>query len=274
MDEECPPVFAWAAWRVFEVSGDRSFLEEVYPALQRSYDYWWQNKRVGDALFTGGFLGMDNLPRSPGQAQADASAWMAFFARNMVRIASELRDVSASERYWIDRGNIQEQINAELWDEETGFYYDQGKNGEFVLHKSYSGLIPLIAGVVPPERMPQMLATLRDEEQFLSPGGIRSLSAQSPLYIPGEAGRGINSNWRGPVWLPINYLLARSLTDIDPFFAGDLRQRLVAMVERDWQATGRLREFFDGDTNVGLGADAQSWTALVANLISDGWPAR
>ncbi len=274
MDKECPPIFAWAAWRVFEVSRDRDFLAEVYPALQRHYDYWWQNHLVDEGLFTGGFLGMDNLPRSPNRAQADASAWMAFFARDMARIASELRDPATSERYWVDRGRIQEAINEHLWDEETGFYYDRAPGGRYVSQKSYSGLIPLIAGVVAPERLPPILAALRDEQQLLGPAGIRSMSAASPLYEPGTAGPGVNSNWRGPVWLPINYLLVRALEDVDPRLAGDIRDRVVRAVEADWQQTGRLHEFFDGDTGQGLGADAQAgWTALVANLIAERWRA-
>src|SRR4051794_5555453 len=151
---------------------------------------------VGGSLFTGGFLGMDNLPRGgSGQAQADASGWMAMFARDMARIASELRDPAGSERYWVDRGTIEEAINTHLWDEQTGFYYDLNADGSFVLHKSYSGLVPIIAGVVPPQRVPRILAALHDPKEFLSPGGIRSLSADSSMYTPGLAGAGVNSNW-------------------------------------------------------------------------------
>ncbi len=276
MDNECPPIFAWAAWRVYEQSHDTAFLQEIYPGLQRNYDYWWAHNMVGDSLFTGGFLGMDNLPRgAPGAAQADASAWMAFFARDMARIASELGDPLTSERYWVDRGRIQEAINNQLWDDETGFYYDRASaGGRLVTQKSYSGLIPLIAGIVPPGRVPAILGALRDEEQFLSLAGIRSLSKASPLYRPALAGRGVNSNWRGPVWVPINYLLIEALADIDPSLAAEIRRRVVTNIEADWQSTSRLHEFFDGDTGLGLGADAQAgWTALVANLIREGWPA-
>jgi hypothetical protein len=275
MANECPPIFAWAAWRVYEVNHDTQFLQDVYPGLQRNYDYWWIHDQTDDALFNGGVLGMDNLPRaSGGGAEADASAWMAFFARDMARIASELHDPETSQRYWVDRGRIQESINTHLWDESTGFYYDQARNGELLEQKSYSGLIPLIAGVVPPERLPPILGALRDEQQFLGPAGIRSVSALSPLYLPSTAGRGANSNWRGPVWLPINYMLVEALTDIDPSLAADIRERVVNSVEADWTSTGRLHEFFDGDTGEGLGADNQAgWTALVANLIAEGWPA-
>jgi hypothetical protein len=275
MNVECPPVLAWAVARVYEVSHDRAFLEEVYPALQRNYEYWWSHNQVGDALFTGGFLGMDNLPRSSTpQPQADATAWMAAFARDMAGIASELRDTEMSGMYWIDRGRIQEQLNSALWDEETGFYYDLNSSGAFIRHKSYSGLVPLIAGVVPPERMPAILGALRDEAQFLSVGGIRSLSAASPIYKPGTAGKGVNSNWLGPVWMPMNYLIVNALYDTDATLAADIRQRVVTNVERDWSATSRFHEFFNGDTGEGLGADFQTgWTALVANLIQEGWPA-
>jgi glycogen debranching enzyme len=275
MDSECPPIFAWAAWRIYEISHDHQFLTDVYPALQRNYDYWWSHHRVGDALFAAGFMGMDNLPRPiGGGAEADASAWMAFFARDMARIASELRDPQTSQRYWIDRGRIQEAINSTLWDEASGFYYDQVSSSALFTHKSYSGLVPLIAGVVPPERLPPILAALRDQRQFLSPAGIRSLTANDPLYLHGVGGRGVNSNWRGPVWVPINYLLVQALSDVDPSLASEVRTAVVDSVEADWNSTGRLHEFFDGDTGVGLGADNQAgWTALVANLIVEGWPA-
>jgi hypothetical protein len=274
MNNECPPIFAWAAARVYAASHDRAFLEEIYPGLQRNYDYWWSHNQVGDALFTGGFLGMDNLPRSPGAAQADATAWMALFARDMAGIASELRDTNTSATYWIDRGHIQQALNNSLWDEATGFYYDLNSTGGFIAQKSYSGLVPLIAGVVPPERLPSVLGALRDETQFMSVGGIRSLSAASPLYKPGTAGHGVNSNWLGPVWLPINYMLVDALDDLDPSLAADIRNRVVTNVETDWDDTSRFHEFFDGQTGVGLGADFQTgWTALVANLIHEGWPA-
>lgn len=276
MSSECPPIFAWAVWRVYVQSHDEEFLRAVYPGLQANYDYWWANLQAGDALFTGGFLGMDNLPRGAfGAPQADATAWMAFYAREMARIASELRDPQTAERYWVDRGRIQEAINTHMWDDETSFYYDLTPSGEFVAHKSYTGLVPLIAGVVPPERLPAILAALRDEDQFMSPAGIRSLSGASPVYRPGLAGRGVNSNWRGPVWVPINYLLIDALDEIDPSLATEIRNRVVNAVEADWTDTGRLHEYFNGDTGAGLGADAQAgWTALVANMISEAWPAQ
>jgi hypothetical protein len=74
--------------------------------------------------------------------------------------------------------------------------------------------------------------------------------------------------------LPINYLLIDELYDVDPDLAAEIRQAVVTNVESDWRATARFHEFFNGDTGAGLGADFQTgWTALVANLIHEGWPA-
>jgi hypothetical protein len=276
---ECPPIFAWAARRVADAGAGDAFLREVYPGLQRLYDYWWKTNAVApEGLFTGGFLGMDNLPRGgAGMAQADASAWMAFFARDLEAIATQLDDTPAANRYHADYDEIGAAVNANLWDEDAGFYFDIDADGtSFIPTKSYSGLIPLIAGIVPTDRQLWVVAAIRDPAQFLSRGGIRSTSAARVIYEPGYASQGgVNSNWRGPVWIPINYLLVDALMDIDSDLATDLRGRVVGMVEADWTATGHFHEYFDGDTGKGLGADAQTgWTALVANLIADGWPAK
>lgn len=276
MGDECPPVFAWSAWRVYQAGAGTDFLEEVYPGLQRLYDYWWNNLAVQpEGLFTGGFLGMDNLPRAEGRAQADASGWMAFFARYMARISDELGTPDGA-RYLADVDRIAAAVNDTLWSEANGLYFDQDQRpGALLPTPSYSGLIPLIAGIVPAERLPRVLEALGDPARFLSPHGVRSVSAASLVYQPGYANAsGVNSNWRGPVWLPINYLLVEALSGTDPALADTIRQRVVATVEADWQATGRLHEYFDAETGMGLGADAQAgWTALVANLISEGWPA-
>jgi hypothetical protein len=287
MAKDCPPVFAWAAWRVHEAGAGVDFLREVYPGLQRHYDHWWATKAVEPAgLFTWGFEeegfskyfrpGMDNLPWAVGRAQADATGFMALSARHLEQIAGALGDTAAAERYAADLARIAAATNARLWDEKAGFYFDLDESGEaFIPTKSYSGLMPLVAGIVPADRIERVLDALRDPAQLLSPHGVRSVSAKSVIYQPGYAKEnGVNSNWRGPVWIPINYLVVEALTTVDPELAATIREAVVTAVEADWQASGRFHEYFDAETGEGLGADAQAgWTALVANLVAEGWPA-
>src|SRR3954453_12392267 len=86
-------------------------------------------------------------------------------------------------------------------------------------------------------RLERILPRLLDEEEFLSPYGIRAVSRfhrDSPLdlgpigrldYEPAEPRSGMfggNSNWRGPVWFPVNYLIVNALARLDGFFGADL----------------------------------------------------
>src|SRR4029453_7039437 len=179
-----------------------------------------------------------------------------------------------------------------------------------------------VGGVEPPTRL---LTTLLDEREFLSPYGLRALSAyhrDHPYelqvdgvraaidYEPAESTTamfGGNSNWRGPVWFPLNYLLISALERYHRFFgdeltvefptggprvtldkvAAGLRQRLIDLflvgpdgrrpcfgwvdrLQRDpaWSGNLLFNEYFHGDNGAGLGASHQTgWTGLVADLI-------
>jgi hypothetical protein len=281
LEGETPPLFAWAAWQVYETDGDaalpfypggdRAFLEELFPRLEMHYGFVRKAyDRDRDSLHTGGFMGMDNIPRpgDPDEEEADLSGWVAFFAQDMARIADEIGQSDRVDFYRAEYEQIVAQINAQLWDEATGFYYDRNRNG-FLLEKSYAGLIPFIAGAPDDAQAACIIERLTNPAEFWTPYGIRSLSADSAIYEPGYSESGWkNSNWRGPVWMPINYLLVQRLEETHPDLAGQLREALVANVEAQWEATGRFWEYYDAETGAGLGADHQTgWTALVANLI-------
>jgi hypothetical protein len=270
---ECPPVFGWAARQIYQADGDRKFLEEIYPRLEKHYEYWTKAVQVRKSnLYAGGFMGMDNIPRGKsGSPQADSSAWMALFARDMAELSDALGKPDRADYYRDQLAAIAGAINESLWDADTGFYYDCADPlcAGHVRAKSYSGLIPLVAGVVPPERAEEVMAHLTDEDEFWSPHGVRSLAADVSIYEPGYSRSGWkNSNWRGPIWLPINYLLVQALTGIDASAAEQLRENLIETVEAQWVSDGRFYEYYHAETGEGLGADHQTgWTALVANLI-------
>ncbi len=182
-----------------------------------------------------------------------------------------------------------------------------------------------LLSIVNVERLRKVLAKMLDEKEFLGDFGVRSLSRfhkDSPFrlgvngteycvdYEPAESGTrlfGGNSNWRGPIWFPVNYLIIESLQKFHYYFgdsvkvecptgsgkrknlwdvAADLSQRLIGVfvkdargqkpcdgketAPRDSQGKDLLRfyEYFHGDTGKGLGASHQTgWTGLVAKLI-------
>jgi hypothetical protein len=117
-----------------------------------------------------------------------------------------------------------------------------------------------------------VLRYLLDEEEFLSPYGIRSVSrvhAREPYvfraggsehrveYSPGESATGLfggNSNWRGPIWFPINYLLVEALERYHHFYGEGFRVecprgsgRLLSLAEVSREIAARLASLFRPD---------------------------
>ena len=174
----------------------------------------------------------------------------------------------------------------------------------------------LLLGVVGVGRLEKLFAKLFDPEEFLSPYGLRALSAyhrEHPYelnvegiratidYEPAESTTamfGGNSNWRGPIWFPLNYLLISALERYGRFFgddfevefptgsgqrltldkiSADLRQRLIDLfaigpdgrrpcfggvdrLQHDprWRDNLVFSEYFHGDNGAGLGAAHQT----------------
>jgi len=166
------------------------------------------------------------------------------------------------------------------------------------------------------ERLLRVLRYLLDENEFLSPYGIRSLSRYHQAhpfvcelagsgyrvsYVAGESDSGLfggNSNWRGPIWFPINYLLIEALERYGHFYGDELQvecpvgsgqkrtlkeaareigRRLLSIFIPDekgwrpwhgeqsfyrqdphWRDLSCFYEYFHGDTGQGLGASHQT----------------
>lgn len=174
----------------------------------------------------------------------------------------------------------------------------------------------VLLSLVARDRLVYLLKRLLDENEFLSPGGIRALSKyheENPYsvkvdghlysirYDPGDSTSdmfGGNSNWRGPVWMPINFIIIQSLRQYGDFYGNDLlvecptgsgimknlhgvadeiSARILSMFERDVSGNRRIYdeanwfyrlpenkdlilfyEYFHGDSGRGLGASHQT----------------
>jgi hypothetical protein len=167
-----PAVHAWAAWRVYKITGprggrDRLFLSRVFQKLLLNFTWWVNRKDLhGNHVFSGGFLGLDNigvfdrskpLPAGGDLEQADGTAWMAFYCTTMLSMALELaaedpsyEDVASKffEHFIAIADAINTLGGTGLWDEEDGIYYDHlhidGRSIPLRV-RSLVGLLPLIA---------------------------------------------------------------------------------------------------------------------------------
>jgi len=170
--------------------------------------------------------------------------------------------------------------------------------------------------IVDDEKLRRILGRMLDENEFFSPHGIRSLSRyhrEHPFvfhhggqesrveYVPGDSNSGMfggNSNWRGPVWMPVNFLLLTSLLRLYAYYGDDftvecpagsgrqltlfeiaqeLSERLTSIFLKDgsgrrpvngriekfqtdphWRELILFYEYFHGDSGAGIGASHQT----------------
>ncbi len=391
-----PPVHAWSALKIFRDDRDRTgvpdyeFLSKAFHKLLLNFT-WWINRKdqLGNNLFEGGFLGLDNiglfdrnmsLPNGDVLEQSDGTSWMGMYCLNMLSIALELsaHDISygdVASKFFEHFLYVADALNSSgMWDDEDGFFYDllrYPSSDEQIKVRSIVGVIPIFAvatispdqisnlpgfrervewflkhrpglakachetldvngrksshlSLVPKARIGRILSRVFNEDEFLSPHGVRALSKyykNRPFsksiegtehlieYEPGESTTGVfggNSNWRGPIWMPINYMLVEALREHHAAWGADfnivlsessvdtnvgelaeeLSRRIISLYEPG--ADGVLPaqpdsfsqanpnhlmfyEYFDGDTGRGCGASHQTgWTALIANLIAEG----
>ena len=172
-DDVNPPVHAAAALLVFDIDGrtDLTFLKRIFHKLLMNFT-WWLNRedREGNDLFSGGFLGLDNigafdrshLPAGTELEQSDATAWMFFYCLSMLRIATVLAETDPAyedlmSSFLEHAVRISAAMNRSgMWDETDGFFYDALKlaDGSTVPIKVHSmvGLIPLLPSAVVPAR--------------------------------------------------------------------------------------------------------------------------
>jgi hypothetical protein len=190
------------------------------------------------------------------------------------------------------------------------------KNNRFWPNEERTDGEKILLSLVQQDRLKDILEHLLNEEEFLSPGGIRALSKyheKNPYsvnidnieyaikYDPGDSTSnffGGNSNWRGPVWIPINYIIIQSIRKYGEFYGDDLlvecptgsgiimnlkqvadelAKRGISLFEKDAEGKRKIygaynvfyqqpgnehlvlfHEYFHGDDGNGLGASHQT----------------
>lgn len=233
----------------------------------------------------------------------DLNAWLYLELTSMAFIEEQLGEKEAAVRSRREAEALKQAINDHLWDEELGTYagYDlstgacrvswrtalECPRGETLNESvgryaflSCSSLLPLYAGIASPERARRMIVNyVLDPAHFRSPFGIRSLSASSEFYNMarwgnpprfGDHRRLTNSNWQGPIWIPITWFAFHALLRYgfreEAASLADDTCRLIAM---NVEKLGFMRENFHAETGEGLYADYFASWNILADLFPD-----
>ena len=209
-DATNPSLFAWAEWGIHQLSDDLNRLREVLPRLLAHYRWLAAHQRNGNGLYwsTTWGCGMDNAPRYAA-SWVDFSAQQALNALYLARIAKAVDQDELAAELQFEHAALAERINALMWDEEAGYYWDLDTADVPFPVKTIAPFWTLLAEVAPPDRARRLAEHLSNPAEFWRPHVFPTLSADHLHYYPE------GNYWRGSVWPLTNYAVIKGLSRYD-----------------------------------------------------------
>ena len=269
-----PPLVAWAVDKIYDATGDKAFLAEMYPQLMAYYK-WWYKKRDHDHNgiceygATDGTLeaaawesGMDNAIRfddtqmlsngspeawSMNQESVDLNAYLANECKYLKKFATILGEE-------FDAPDHTSELSGYFYDPERRFFFDRTLDGQFVGDPGCEAYTMLWTGLATPEQVEEMMPVLQDTTKFSTYIPFPTVAADNPKYNP----RGY---WRGPIWLDQTYFAISGLRNYGyGELADDYTRRVFERLE-GLNEGGPIHENYDTHTGKCLKAPHFSWSA-------------
>jgi putative isomerase len=256
-----PPLLAWAAWKLYEHSGDREFLDEIYEPIVRWNNWWFEhNDQDGNGLceyqhpYSSGLddspLWDDGMPvESP-----DLNTYLYLQQEALSKIAAVI-GAREDVQLWRRRAQAMAKRLVRLaWDAESGLFWAR-HNGRRVNVRTPFSLFPLITGRMPAGIAERLVAQLTDERRFWPRHPVPTVALDDPKYDP-------NRMWRGPTWVNVNYLLIEGLRRSGyPDLARELRSRTLDLIN----SRDDIYEYYHPESgqNPPQAASSFGWSAAI-----------
>lgn len=229
-----PPLLAWAAWKLYEIDGDREFLNEIYESVVR-WNNWWFEKNDMDHNGLCEYQhpyssGLDDSPlwdEGMPVESPDLNTYLCLQQEALSKMAMAIGETADAELWATRADQMAERLIRLMWDKQAGLFWAK-KNGASINTRTPFNLFPLLTGRMPPEITVRLVAHLVDEKQFWPRYPVPTVALADPKYDPVQM-------WRGPTWVNVNYLLIEGLQRSGhPNLARDLRHRtLEVMINAD-----------------------------------------
>lgn len=260
------PIPAMAAWELYQATGDKAFLAEIFPALAKYDDWMWRRRNTGDGLVVfhhGDETGMDNAVRQlPLPVKTVDGSVAALIQRKVLaeiaRIGGREDDVAKfSQR----AETTARSINEKMWNEQTSFFHDLSTQDLKRSQKSLTGFLPLLAGIVSPGRSEALLKHLKDPNEFWTPHPVPSLSRDDPDYDAQTWG------WNGPAWVPTNWFVMEGFARAGHVeAANEILAKTVDMMSKP-AGYPSASEQYNSATGVPFGVPDYSWCSVVNHYV-------
>ncbi len=242
-------LFAWVEIEYYKQEKDTERLSNVFPVIL-AYHRWLKMHRTwqdGTYWSSGWGCGMDNQMRVSQEVYdysfhdhltwLDACIQQILSADMLIEMHKILNSKENIDDIIQEKSLLKKVVNEKLWDEKTGFYYDAKRDGTLVNNKSIGAYWALIAGICSENQKQELIAKLRDENEFMTKNPIPTMPKSNKYF--NEDG----DYWRGGVWAPMNYMVLKGLernncTDL----SYEIARRHLDTVTKVYEETGTLWE--------------------------------
>jgi hypothetical protein len=241
-----------------------------YGRLQKYVQHWFDYDGDHNGLpvwNSSDASGMDNQYSRSGDFDAsqdegvDLACYLVRELRAMAMIADRLGKSKDRRMYSGHAARLAKAINQVFWDEKDGFYYDRNeKTGKQIRVKSVAGFMPLWAGVASRKQAEKLVNDhLLNKEEFWLKYPIASYAKTEPDFYQGS--RDGECNWRGPVWIPANYMIFHGLLRYG--FKEPAKELAISAFRMALDLNKNTREYYDSDSGSGNGMNPfWGWSSL------------
>ena len=274
-----PNLIPWCEMVYYRHYGDSERLHKVFPVLCAYYKWLKLNRTWRNGMYwsSGWGTGMDNMPRvKSGYNMIFSHGHMIWLDTNLQQlfIASQLLEMGFYLERWQEIEELEDEmrhliqyIRENLWDEKTGFLYDQYADGTLGTTKGIGAYWALYSDVLNSDQLKRMVDQLNNPETFKRPFMVPSMSHDNPRYK--DNGR----YWQGGIWPSTNYMVMNGL--LQKGFRKEARTVALSHYDQVFQVykkTGTFWEYYAPESaEPGFMArkDFVGWTGLapIAELI-------
>jgi len=208
-----PPLLAWAEFNIYHKTGMKKRLREVVEPLVKHFQWLEDNFKDETGLYHVPLCATGlNMPcRDKAYYPVDFNAQMAVSALYMHAIGDVLNDKDLAFRFKKAYFSIKTRMNTQMWDPETGFYYDLDQSGQRLEAMTIAGFWALLAEIPNEDRATQVIDHLRNPKKFGAPNPFPSIAMDHPHFA--EKGMG----YLGAVFPNLTFAVIKGLEKYDHY---------------------------------------------------------